>query len=385
MGIIRNAGIPYSVIPGNHDVNLSTGDTTYYDKYFPYTDFTSYPWYGSGQYPPANGVPSPNYPANSNTSNYETFSAMGQNFVILNLACTPNVLVNPGLYAWANEVLSYYSNYKAIVVTHGYIDTNGNYTDSSNVSGIEIWNNIVNPNSNVVAVICGHVWGECHASVTAEHGNTVENLLFDSQNDPNGGDGWLRLYKFYPQLNEVSVTTYSPYLDQYDTSSAGQFDFSLNMTNTPTVTSLTSSANPSAYGQSVTFTAAISPIPDGGTVQFQIDGTNFGSAVTVSNGSVTSNPVSTLTVTNHTITAVYSGDNNFAASIGTLVQTITTSTSTVWDLNGDHVCNIGDVVVIGLHWGETGDAGWIPEDLNDDGVINIGDVVVLGLHWGQTW
>jgi len=56
-----------------------------------------------------------------------------------------------------------------------------------------------------------------------------------------------------------------------------------------------------------------------------------------------------------------------------------------WDLNGDHVCNIGDVVVIGLHWGEAGTPGWIPQDLNNDGVINIGDVVVLGLHWGETW
>jgi hypothetical protein len=56
-----------------------------------------------------------------------------------------------------------------------------------------------------------------------------------------------------------------------------------------------------------------------------------------------------------------------------------------WDLNGDHLCNIGDVVVIGLHWGETGTAGSIPQDLNNDGVINIGDVVVLGLHWNETW
>jgi hypothetical protein len=56
-----------------------------------------------------------------------------------------------------------------------------------------------------------------------------------------------------------------------------------------------------------------------------------------------------------------------------------------WDLNGDHVCNIGDVVKVGLHWGETGDDGWIPEDLNSDGIINIGDVVVIGLYWGQTW
>jgi parallel beta-helix repeat protein len=56
-----------------------------------------------------------------------------------------------------------------------------------------------------------------------------------------------------------------------------------------------------------------------------------------------------------------------------------------WDLNGDGVCNIGDVVVIGLHWGEIGAPGWIPQDLNNDGVINIGDVVVLGLHWGESW
>jgi 3',5'-cyclic AMP phosphodiesterase CpdA len=232
IGIIRNAGIPYSVIPGNHDLNFSAGDTTYYDKYFPYTDFTSYSWYGSGHYPPQNGAPSPNYPPNSNASNYETFSAMGQHFVILNLACTKDVLVNPGLYAWANDVLYHYSNYKAIVVTHGYIDTDGDYTDMSNVSGYEIWSNIVNVNSNVVAVICGHIYGACHTSVTGEYGNTIENLLFDSQGDPNGGDGWLRLYKFYPKLNEVSAVTYSPYLNQYDTSAQGEFDFNLNMIKT---------------------------------------------------------------------------------------------------------------------------------------------------------
>jgi len=56
-----------------------------------------------------------------------------------------------------------------------------------------------------------------------------------------------------------------------------------------------------------------------------------------------------------------------------------------WDLNGDHVCNISDVVKVGLKWGQTGAHSWTPEDLNGDGVINIGDVVVLGLHWGAAW
>jgi hypothetical protein len=29
--------------------------------------------------------------------------------------------------------------------------------------------------------------------------------------------------------------------------------------------------------------------------------------------------------------------------------------------------------------------GWIPEDVNKDGVVNVGDVVTMGLHWGETW
>jgi len=41
-----------------------------------------------------------------------------------------------------------------------------------------------------VAVFCGHIHGEYNGAVTAENGNTVENLLFDTQSDPNGGDGW---------------------------------------------------------------------------------------------------------------------------------------------------------------------------------------------------
>jgi hypothetical protein len=69
--------------------------------------------------------------------------------------------------------------------------------------------------------------------VTAAHGNTVENLLFDTQEDAHGGDGWLRLYKFYPGQNKVAAVTYSPYLKQYDTSPTGTFDFNLNMTKTP--------------------------------------------------------------------------------------------------------------------------------------------------------
>jgi len=53
-----------------------------------------------------------------------------------------------------------------------------------------------------------------------------------------------------------------------------------------------------------------------------------------------------------------------------------------WDVNDDGLVDEGDMDAIGLHWGETGAPGWIPEDANKDGVINVGDEVVVGQHWG---
>ena len=101
-----------------------------------------------------------------------------------------------------------------------------------------------------------------------------------------------------------------------------------------TATALTSSANASSYGQSVTFTATVAANPPGsgtptGIVQFQIDGTNFGSAVTLVNGVATSSAITMLSVTAHAVQAIYSGDVSFMASNGTLTQTVNPAPLTI--------------------------------------------------------
>ena len=89
----------------------------------------------------------------------------------------------------------------------------------------------------------------------------------------------------------------------------------------PTVT-VTSSSNPSAFGQPVTFTATLTPVSATGTIQFQDAAMNLGGPVTVSNGSATFS-TSSLAVGAHGITAVYSGDSNFASNTGSLpTQTV---------------------------------------------------------------
>ena len=92
-----------------------------------------------------------------------------------------------------------------------------------------------------------------------------------------------------------------------------------------TTTTLTSSKNPSTYGDSVTFTAAVSPtagtdVPTG-TVTFKDGASTLGTA-TLSSEQATC-VTSSLSVGSHSITAVYGGDANFAGSTSAaLTQTV---------------------------------------------------------------
>jgi hypothetical protein len=90
-------------------------------------------------------------------------------------------------------------------------------------------------------------------------------------------------------------------------------------------TTLTSSASPTAYGQSVTFTATVSGGATGtptGTVTFKDGSTALGTGTLNASGQATL-ATSTLAAGSHSITAVYGGDSNFAGSTSSaLTQTV---------------------------------------------------------------
>jgi MBG domain/Bacterial Ig-like domain (group 3)/Right handed beta helix region len=89
---------------------------------------------------------------------------------------------------------------------------------------------------------------------------------------------------------------------------------------------LASSANPSLPGELLIFGVMVMPLGDAqmptGTIQFQIDGVNFGAAVPLADGAATSGLATSLTVGTHTITAVYSGDATFPGQRATMTQTV---------------------------------------------------------------
>ena len=113
---------------------------------------------------------------------------------------------------------------------------------------------------------------------------------------------------------------------------------------------LSSSLNPSVYGQSVTFTATVSPSSATGTVQFQIDGTNFGGAVNVSGGKAISGSTTTLSIGSHNITATYSGDSTYSSSTASLVQKVLCKTVCNWP-SKPNPCNWGQPCIFNVQIG----------------------------------
>jgi sugar lactone lactonase YvrE len=90
--------------------------------------------------------------------------------------------------------------------------------------------------------------------------------------------------------------------------------------------SVTSTANPSAAGQNVTFTATVTPAAATGNVQFY-DGQNLVATVALSGGTAAYS-TSTLTAVTHSIKANYLGSATYAASFSsTLIQVVKTNAS----------------------------------------------------------
>jgi N-acetylneuraminic acid mutarotase len=90
-----------------------------------------------------------------------------------------------------------------------------------------------------------------------------------------------------------------------------------------TTTLLTSSSNPSTYGVSVTFTATVSPTTGSttptGSVQFSVNGSPVGSAVTLGSGQATYT-TSTLAVGTQAISAVYTPTGVYTGSTSNTVN-----------------------------------------------------------------
>lgn len=166
------------------------------------------------------------------------------------------------------------------------------------------------------------------ATVTGQYGGTPGGTVTFTQ-------GSTVLGSAAPAYGRATITaafstagTY-PVIATYsgDASDGASASTALNqvVNNTSTTTTVASSGSPSLVGQSVTFTAAVTPtsgaIPDGETVTFKDGGAAIGTGATKSGVAVLA--TSALAAGTHYITAVYPGDATYQPSTSkTLTQVV---------------------------------------------------------------
>jgi hypothetical protein len=190
-------GIPFSVVPGNHDE-----PSDYYDRFFGPSRFQGRNYYGGG------------YREGSNKNNYTLFSGGGMNFIAIGLEYES---VASGVLAWADGLLQTHSDRRAIVVSHHILEKDGSF----GAWGQMVYNTLKD-NPNLFLMLSGHRHREARR-VEVFEGNTVNALMANYQTYENGGDGFLRRLEFLPARDEIRVSTYSPVLDQYETDENSQF------------------------------------------------------------------------------------------------------------------------------------------------------------------
>ncbi|WP_051639737.1 PKD domain-containing protein [Cellulomonas sp. URHE0023] len=240
-GILDAAGVPSSVVPGNHDMNMANGEVIRFGQYFPVSRYAGAAWTPStttyGGFLGQNQF-GPDAIDRQNADSYSLFTAGGMDFLVLSLEFNPP----DAAVAWAKRVLAAYPDRRVILATHSFLDLSGQRSaqviraDGGN-SGVELWDNLVSTSCSIFMVVSGHFHngdaGEARRTDTNACGKPVLQIVSDYQERANGGNGWLRYYTFYPATNEIKAFTYSPHLGAFETDADSQFTMPYAMTTDP--------------------------------------------------------------------------------------------------------------------------------------------------------
>ena len=251
-----NGVVPYALAAGNHDYTFdyrvdNPRSARKHSTMFLNSDRDVPPCFGTGTpyalQPSLGGFYIESGGTIRTDNSWHVFEAMGEKFLVLVLEWGPRDRV----VEWADAMVRNHPNHHAILITHAYMNHDETRFDwmvkgaaqpdnpyAYNVAsqpggtndGEELWQKLVRKHPNFIMVINGHVGGDGTALLTStgDQGNKVHQMLCNYQMLKEGGMGWLRIYTFKADKKTVEVKTYSPVLDEYNTSPDQQFTLELS-------------------------------------------------------------------------------------------------------------------------------------------------------------
>ena len=211
-----NGYLPYSLVPGNHDVIHNNRLELFNNAYAKKTGYYYQHVEKNGGFMDPDSV----------RNTYLLFSVGEIDYIIINLdfGATDDIL------EWAGSVLAEHPDRRAILVTHGYAYADGTTLDdvdsatppsydSKFNSGEQMWEKLVSKYENVDMIVSGHI---NHSDVAytvrkGDAGNDVYQILMDPQTTCNklGGLGIIGFMYFTEDGNHAQVEYYSTVFEKY--------------------------------------------------------------------------------------------------------------------------------------------------------------------------
>jgi len=232
-----NGKVPYVLAAGNHDMGSANGkfadvrNSTLYNKYFSVSEMGKLPGFG--------GVAEGDKLDNA----WYIFKTGKVKWLVVTLEFGPR----NSILDWANDLITKHPDHTVILNTHSYMYSDstrqgpgdnwrpqaygvGKDTGNATVNdGEDIWYKLVKKHPNTRFVFSGHVLNSGVGTLVSfnEAGFPVYQMLANYQEGVKGsvmgGNGWLRILDMNFKKGIITVTTYSPFVNQYMDNPAHRF------------------------------------------------------------------------------------------------------------------------------------------------------------------
>ena len=199
-----NGVVPYALVRGNHDKTLD------FNKFFPknetpYIDGTYDVWINNS---------------------WRTVRMGGYDYLIITL----DYGADDDMLSWASGVIEDHPNHNVIIATHSYLCEDGTTLDADDDcppslsggtnDGNDMWEKLFRKHENITLVLSGHDHSDriVYRQDQGDHGNTVTQMLIDSQNldlDTEGGAGMIAIAYFSDGGRQVQIEYYSAIRNQW--------------------------------------------------------------------------------------------------------------------------------------------------------------------------
>ena len=225
MQLLENAGVPYSILAGNHDV------VTDYDYHSPadqnsgtdaQRNLAAEPYLQ--WFPTSRAARQRTFRERDGTGfhEYHVFTAAGVQFMVLSLSWR----ISDAGIAWARDVIRRNPTLPVILANHQLLNIAADGTSPLETDyGRMLWDKLIHDNDQIFLTLNGHHHGAAYLRKYNDFGNEVHQMVVDYQMDYQGGNAMMRLYEVDCTNNKIDVMSFSPWVVAKPSQTLNQFDF----------------------------------------------------------------------------------------------------------------------------------------------------------------